>query len=236
MNKLSADGRALFNSGNHTYTLDGKTNLTSVTTFISRFKNKFDSDYHANRIAIREGKTKEIVLKEWKDKADLSCSVGTYIHSIVENYILTGEIKTNSSIATPKELIIIKFINDYFVTGRLIPVLTEHIAYNNLIAGQIDLICKNKVGDFFILDFKTNKSIDEYSYGKLMLPPFNYLNDANFYHYSLQLSIYRELLLQMKTHRISDCFLVHIQDDGYKFIKCDNIEVSKAIDNHIHLL
>jgi hypothetical protein len=93
MNKYSSDNRVCFDLNTHTYTLDGGKKLTSVTSLISNFKNKFDSDYHAERIAKRDGKTKEVVLKEWKDKSDLSCEVGTYIHGIIEKYILSGELE-----------------------------------------------------------------------------------------------------------------------------------------------
>ncbi|MBK8660973.1 MAG: hypothetical protein IPN18_03865 [Ignavibacteriales bacterium] len=51
-------------------------------------------------------------------------------------------------------------------------------------------------GKYDIYDWKTNKSIDEYGYGgkRGTRPPTYDLPDCNFYHYSLQLSLYKYLL------------------------------------------
>ncbi len=218
MKKYSTDGRVCFDHSNHTYTLDGKKKLTSVTSLISKFKNKFDSDYHAERIALREGKTKEEILTQWKEKADLSCLIGTRIHSVIENYILTGNIMLSG--LHEKEQVAEQFINDFFESKRLIPVFVEHIVYNDVIAGQIDLICKDSDNNHYIVDFKTNSSIDKYSYGKKLNGVLCSYNDSSYYHYSLQLSIYRELLTELE---IKDIYIVHIKDNKYEFIKGENI-------------
>ena len=155
---------------------------------------------------------------EWKEKSDKSCEVGTLVHSIIENYILTGNIETYG--IDNRELVAVEFIESIFKTNRLIPIETEYIVYNDKIAGQIDLICKDNEGNYYIIDFKTNSEITKYSYYKKMIFPLDDFNDSNFYHYSLQLCIYKELL---KEYSIKDLFIVHIKDNGYEFIKCENI-------------
>ena len=94
MKKYSKDKCVVFDTEYHTYTLDDKVKLKSVTKIISKFKNAFDSDFFAEKVAKRDKKTKEQVLFEWKEKSDKSCEVGTLVHSIIENYILTGNIET----------------------------------------------------------------------------------------------------------------------------------------------
>jgi ATP-dependent exoDNAse (exonuclease V) beta subunit len=237
--KYSNDNSVVFNDKNHTYFLGSK-QLTSVTTFINQFKNKFDSDYHSKRIAEKQGVTQEEILKLWSDKAKKSSEIGTAIHKIFEDYIdgkfsvISNEIEIDFMELEPDYLIdfyhksksAIQFIKDFFVTDRLIPIYTEHIVYNENLAGQVDLICKDKKDNWYILDFKTNEKIETFSYNKKMLGIFNEINDCNFYHYSLQLSIYKKMFKEP----IKGLYIVHIKSDGYEFIECVDIFHNYNID------
>jgi len=231
--KYSNDKGVVFDSESHTY-IKGKNKLVSVTTFISNFKNKFDSDFYSKKIALRENKTQEEVLSEWSEKAKKSCDIGTAIHKIFEDYtnnnysMIQGNLSFDFMELEPnylqefnvKKEVALKFINDFFITKRLIPIYSELIVYNEFLAGQIDLICKDKKDNYYILDFKTNDKIEKYSYNKKMLLMFNEINDSNFYHYSLQLSIYKRMFTENKINKI---FLVHIKTDDYEFIECEDI-------------
>jgi hypothetical protein len=218
--KYSKDGIVEFNPKYHTYTnlVTGK-RLTSVTTFLKNFENVFDSDFFSKKIAKKRGITQEQVLKEWKDKADLSCKVGTDCHYMVEHFILHGEILTPKN---PKEEIIVKYINDFLVTKRVIPIETEYIVYNDYLAGQVDFIAESD--GIFIKDFKTNEKIETYSYGKYMLNEFSMFPDSNFYKYSLQLDIYEKLIKEP----IKGKFIIHIKENEYLFYKCE--EMLKNVD------
>ena len=175
--KYSLDKRVSFNSKTHSYFLNKK-RLISVTTLLSKFKNKFDSDYWSEIIAKRENTTKEKILIKWKLKAFKSTEIGTGIHKIFEDYtnnnftFINGKLNFEYYFIEPsfiidfnkKRLIAIKFIEDFFITKRIIPIYTEYIYYNEKIAGQIDMICKDSNNNFYILDFKTNEKIDFESY------------------------------------------------------------------------
>ena len=231
--KFSNDKSVVFDSESHTYTKNKK-KLISVTTFIHKYKNEFDSDFFSKKIALREGKTQKEILDLWSAKAKKSCDIGTAIHKIFEDYIngdyavLNGEIQIEF-LELPieyylefhlKAKVAIQFIKDFFVTNRLIPVYTEHIVYNDFLAGQIDLICKDQKNNFYILDFKTNDKIEKYSYNKKMLKEFNFLNDSNYYHYSLQLSIYKNMF---KESNIFKLYIIHIKQNEYEIIECEDI-------------
>jgi hypothetical protein len=217
--KYSKDGKVCFNPENHTYFIGDK-QLTSVTTYLSQFKNKFDSELIATKYAKKNGLNKLDVLKEWKDKAELSAKNGTICHSIFENYILNDVIELPG--IAPKEKVAKKFINDYFERGLLIPVETEMIVYDENLAGQIDCIAKNKSGEYFILDWKTNNKIDKTNYNKFMLGDYDIYPDANYYHYSLQLSLYRKMC---KEYDIKNCFIIHLDIDNYEVIECIKIKI-----------
>jgi ATP-dependent exoDNAse (exonuclease V) beta subunit len=233
MKKYSSDKRVCFESETHSYFL-GEKKLESVTTLLSRFKNKFDSDFYSKKIAKRDNKTQQEVLNEWKEKANKSCDIGTAIHKIFEDYFynkysfINSEFSIELSEVKPeyyieffnKSLIAVKFIKDFFITKRLIPVASEYIVYNDFIAGQIDMVCKDSKDNFYIIDFKTNSKIDKNSYGKSMKDFFKIYQDSTYYHYCIQLSIYKELLKKYKINRI---FLIHITEENYEFIECENV-------------
>ena len=230
--KYSNDKSVVFNSEDHTYFKKDK-KLTSVTNFISKFKNEFDSDYWSKKIALRNNKTQENVLKEWKDKSNKSCEIGTAIHKIFEDYANNKYSIINDQLQfdfldlpidykiefLEKSKIAIKFINDFFLTNRLIPIHTEFIVYDDFLAGQIDMICKDKKDNYYIIDFKTNEKIEINSYGKKLKGIFIDVDDSSFYHYSLQLSIYKKMFKK----EIKEIYLIHITNKNYKIIQCIDI-------------
>jgi ATP-dependent exoDNAse (exonuclease V) beta subunit len=231
--KYSNDKRVRFDNETHSYFLNDK-RLISVTTLLSNFKNKFDSDFYSKKIALKEGKTQDEILLLWKEKAKKSCDIGTAIHKIFEDYkynnysILNNQLMFETSEIDveylpdyyTKHKVALSFINDFFETKRLIPIESEMIVYNELIAGQIDMICKDVKNNFYILDFKTNSTIDKYSYNKKMIGFFSELNDSNYYHYCIQLSVYKKLL---KEYKINKIYIIHILENNYKIIECEDV-------------
>lgn len=220
--KYSNDGLVSFDEQTHTY-WKGDNRLTSVTSFIGKYKNKFDSDYHSKRIAEKRGVSQEEVLKEWKDKADKSTTMGTFIHKIFEDFTMSLPYKNSGTY--PKEAIAISIIEDLFLSGRLTPIGCEMIVYNNYLAGQIDNVSKDKEDNLYILDWKTNSEISRNNYGKYMLDELSAIPDCAFYHYSLQLSIYKKL-----HGSINRCYIIHIKDEEYEIMPiedvCERIDLS----------
>ncbi|MCZ2397103.1 MAG: PD-(D/E)XK nuclease-like domain-containing protein [Chitinophagales bacterium] len=218
MIKHSKDGRVAFCPNTHTYTLDGERRLTGVTTLISQFVEPFDSFTQAVRYAEKYGLNAQEVMEEWDKKGKDSRDDGTLVHEILETFILKGIIINNGA---KKSHGAIKFIKDLFLTKRLIPVEAEYIVYNDFYASMIDCIVKDKDGNHYILDWKTNKEIKTSSFqGKKMLEPLNDLYDCNYYHYSLQVAIYKELC---KEFTFKNCYIVHINETDYRFIKAKPI-------------
>ena len=219
--KFSKDGKCMFNPDNNSYHVGNK-KLIGVTTFISKYKNKFDADAVAEKFAKKNGLDKNELLKKWKLEGEQSCINGSAVHNIFERYILNREILVTGKYE--KEKVAVKFIKEIFSTKRLIPVDAEIVVYNEElnVASMIDCIAKNEKDNYFILDWKTNKTIETNGYRKNMLPPFNKLPDANFYHYSLQLSLYKKMYTE---HLISGIYIVHIDSNSYKIIKAEEIEI-----------
>lgn len=235
--KHSIDKRVVFNPKDHSY-FNGKKKLTSVTTFLSKFKNEFDIEYFSKKIAKREGVTQQEIKDRWEEKALKSRTIGTAIHKIFEDYtnkeysVIQGGLSFNDSLENPdylidylsKKEVSLKFINNFFQTNRLKPIHSEFIVYNNKLSGQIDMICSDDKCNHYIIDFKTNDKIETYHYGKFYKDDLNFLPESTYNSYSLQLSIYKNML---KDYDIKALFLVHIKNDGYRFIECEDI-----IKNH----
>ena len=220
MVKYSKDGKVIFDPEKHTYLLGNKY-LKGVTSFISEYKNKFDSDKIAEAYAKKYGRVKEEVLAEWEAKAKYSCDQGTAVHNIFEDWINKKTISPSG--IYPKEKIASKFIKDIFLTGRLEPVESEYIVYNEVLASQIDLIARNKAGDHFIFDWKTNDKISKTSFNdQRMLPPFSDYPDCSFYHYSLQVTLYEKLCID---YDIKGSYIVHIGSEDYSILKAEKINL-----------
>lgn len=213
--KYSKDGRVKFDNNTHTYWL-GEKKLKGVTSWIAQYKNKFDSDYWAQKAADKEGVSKEVILQRWKEKSDTSIVNGHAVHTVFEDFISLGAVQTSEQF--PKTLIAAKFIREYFQTGRLIPIACEYIIYDEEqgLASMIDCVVKNRIDEYFIIDWKTNETISRDPYGKYMLRPFNLLPDCAYYHYSLQVAKYKQIC---KDFPIKECFIVHIGKNDYEIIK-----------------
>jgi hypothetical protein len=230
--KYSQDKNVTFDKESHVYFKKDK-KLLSVTSLIAKYKNEFDSDFWSKKIALKENKTQKEILQIWSDKAKKSCEIGTAIHKIFEDYIENKYSILNENLLfdfleldenciqdfNRKKRTSLKFINDFFKSKRLNPIFSEYIVYNDLIAGQIDCICENKKGELFIIDFKTNEKIEINNYGKYLKGILNKIPDSTFYHYSLQLSIYKKLFKK----KIKGMYLIHIKNNSYDFIECKDV-------------
>ena len=217
MIKYSKNKKVKFNEDDHSYFLGDK-KLESVTSYVSRFKNIFDTDSIAEKYAKKNKLNKDTVIEQWNIKRELSAKKGTAIHKIFEHYILTNVVKLSNQYE--EENIANKFIDDYFKSKKLIPLETELIVYNKELAGQVDCIAKDNKDNIYILDWKTNQKIDTESYqNKKMLGMYSHLPDCNFYHYSLQLSLYKKMI----DCKIINCYIVHITEKDYKIIKTINL-------------
>lgn len=163
--------------------------LISPTTIIKEYSHPFDPDGAIlKRCAAREGITPEELNARWKKLGDDSRVRGHSIHFSFEHYIKTKEVLDDDN-----KDIIIDFQEKVPVEGDLHPEIVLY-DFDYGIAGRTDLIeiwWDNVVN---LYDFKTNKKINTFSYGKKMFPPLDQTWDASFYHYELQLSLYALML------------------------------------------
>ena len=195
-----------FDADSHSYKVAGKT-AKSVTETLKGLVKAFDSVYWAEKKALDLGITPDEILKKWEITAKTSKVKGTLVHSYIES------IFKSNAFSYPEDFILNEFgfdpvqnaFNtilpqvDKFITDineKMYAVATEFIIgdVDALVCGTIDQIFYNKKsGKLEIWDWKTNKEIKTIS-RYYHLAPISHIPDTELDHYSLQLSMYKEIL------------------------------------------
>jgi hypothetical protein len=218
----------IFNAEEHSYkSIDGSEgiNWTSVTTLISSLKKPFDAKAVAARVSKNKrskwyGIEPKIIEQIWQNESDRAIGLGTYYHNQREADLcslasIEREGVTVPVISPSGEHDGIRFAPSQKLDPGVYP---EHMVYlkSTGICGQSDLV-EVVNGKVNIIDYKTNKEIKTEAFTnwegitEKMLDPINHLDDCNFNHYALQLSIYMYIILKhnpkLKPGRI---FIHHI--------------------------
>lgn len=225
----------IFNERYHKYTYKG-VQYISVTTLLNKFKRPFDSDFWSKKKADERGVTQDVILKEWKESNNHSKSLGTNVHEYIE-YFFNKEWHD-----LPPDMEQVNRINKFNKIYReklylLEPLLFEKKIFSKKykIAGTIDALFtyKNKL---YIFDWKTNKELNtddspKGHYGK-MLAPFNDYYDNQHNEYSIQLSLYAEILKEWDID-VAGCYLCYLppNDEEGVVLKCKNMR--KQISDYL---
>lgn len=227
----------IYTDSSHEYVL-GKKKLISGTKFIKLFTPEFDSEAQAEKYALKHGIEKEDVLSLWADKRDASTIKGTHVHSYAEyrymnkryepdfNNALTRFFEyANVSVIEPYEKCI-KYFDKFYEDSKksLIPIRSEVVVFDRelMISGMLDQIFWNeKMQEYQIWDWKTNKKINRYSiFKQRMLAPIAHLHDCELNKYSLQLSLYKYIIEKNTNIKLGNSYLVHLTEhkDAYEVI------------------
>ena len=210
-----------FDEGPHIYTVHGEQGYTSVTTFVHHQFSSFDSASILDKIMSSRkmndpkykyyGKTREEILKEWDTNRDQAAAAGTNMHYDIECYF-NGMDVSNSSIEYEYFQ---HFVRDF---PELKPYRTEWMVYfeEYRLSGSIDMVFENPDGTIQIYDWKRCRSIERESFGGATstTPCISHMPDSNFWHYSLQLNIYKYILEKKYGKVVTDLYLVCLHPDN----------------------
>jgi hypothetical protein len=201
----------VFKASDHSYTSNDGNDIkwVSVTKLVSNFKEPFDAEAVAAKVSKNKkskwyGLTAKEVQAAWKEESDRALELGTFYHNQREaDLCALASIEKEGvplPVFAPIEKNGVKEAPDQKLTPGIYP---EHMVYLKSagICGQSDLV--EVIGDHVnIIDYKSNKKIETESFvnwegiSKKMLFPVNHLDDCNYYHYALQLSIYMYIILK----------------------------------------
>ena len=194
-----------FTEEDHCYEVQGGVNdgleLTSVTHFIHNFFPVFEKEAIAKRKAQKEGRHWQDLISEWEATAAEACTLGTRVHENCEHQFLDRYDQLNvARHEKEKALMASAYLFTEDKKKRFEFVESEKVVFSTRfeLAGTIDLIMKDpNTGIYWILDWKTNREIKYEGFrGERGFFPVNHLQHCNFNHYSLQLSLYEQILLE----------------------------------------
>jgi hypothetical protein len=171
---------------------------------------------------------------EMKEGGDLNGSTGSNTVSYTHQDLLSiyeYEIKNNIIKADDKGdewNYFLKYLKD---TYWYKPYRTEWKIYHEelKIAGSIDMVYENSDGTLSIYDWKRAKEIQKYNiYKKYSVGEcLKNVPDTNFYHYSLQLNLYKYILETKYNKKIKDLYLVRLHPNNknktYDLIECKDM-------------
>lgn len=203
----------VFHPDNHLYESIDKTEAIdwiSVTTLVSFFKQPFDSKKIAEKVSKNKkskwyGMTPDSIINTWNSESKRATDLGTWYHNQRENDLLECKSLNRHGVnlgvfAPVVDEHGVKTASSQKLDDGIYP---EHLIYMKSagICGQSDLV-EIANGHVHILDYKTNKEIKTSSFvnweglSQKMNQPLSHLDDCNYFHYALQLSIYMYMIIK----------------------------------------
>ena len=238
LNKHERDKTIVFYKIPHEYKVNGTKMRKSVTRLVHDCFPEFNQDkvskicfdkYFNNKNSEYYQMSREQIIKKWEDNKNIACEAGTFLHETIELYYNECKVINN----TPEYKHFENFCNDH---KHLLAYRTEWEIYyeEKSVAGSVDMVFKNPDGSFSIYDWKRSKKIEKSNIFETGIGDFDHLPHCNFWHYSLQLNIYKYILELKYNIMINDLYLVimHPNNPNYIKLKCPNLheEVQLLMD------
>ena len=223
-NKHPRDDRIHFIEETHKYLVDGSSDgIISVTTLIHEHFPKFDAmkvlKMMRNKSEKYPGMTDLEIKQSWEENGKKASGNGTKMHKMIENYY--NGIENNEEDCKSKEFTyFLKYDEEVRKKKNMIPYRTEWSIFDGDLdlAGQLDMLYKKEDGTYGLYDWKRVKEIKTDNSYEKGLGRLKHLPHCNYYHYSLQLNVYKRILEKRYDLKISEMVLVvlHPDNDSYK--------------------
>lgn len=211
------DDKIHFQEEGHIYTVNGEVGTyKSATTYIHEHFTPFNSKQVLQRILKSKkmedptykyyGKTEAEILHMWSQTS----VDGTALHYDIECY-MNGVPRPNTSIEYQYFL---NFVRDY---PDLKPYRTEWCVWHEdvRISGSIDMVFENPDGTLQIYDWKRTGDLAKNQKTPTSINPcIGHVPDCKFWHYALQLNLYRRILQEKYGKTVTQLALVRIHPDN----------------------
>lgn len=231
------DKSIVFDEPTHVYTVNGTSKgWISCTKFLHDFFPHFDPDAVIAKMMSSPkwpqnkyfGMTAEEIKKLWNDNGAAASGAGTAMHLAIEQFLHGHPEVIDPPVLDSVEW---KYFKQFWadVSGDLVPYRSEWEVWAEeyKLAGSIDMIFYRKsTGDYVIYDWKRSKEIKKTNDWGTGFGPVAHLPDCNYWHYTLQLNVYRWFLETYYGLRISDMYLVimHPDNDTYKRFRLNRLD------------
>lgn len=229
-NKHERDNAIKFFKEPHEYHVNGVKMNKSVTRLVHDCFPEFNKEKISKTIVNNQfhkedsqyyQMTQNDILEKWENNKNEACEAGTFLHESIEFFY--NDIQFTN--LTKEYTYFVNFQKDH---SALKAYRTEWEIYyeEKSIAGSVDMIFQNQDGSFSIYDWKRSKKIEKSNRFEFGLNIFDHLPNSNFWHYSLQLNIYKYILELKYNFPIKDMFLVvmHPNNSNYIKLECPNLQ------------
>ncbi len=241
INTHERDAHITFDEEPHIYTIDGNSDNTSVTTFVHSHFSKFDSDKIITKMMSSSkwkknkyyGKTRQQIKDEWKQNGQEAARAGTKLHHDIECFY-NNIPHENTSIEYNH---FIEFTKTY---PKLIPYRTEWMIWHEdlQLAGSIDMVFVNSDRNTYeIYDWKRSKEIKKttpwITFSKTSC--IEHIPDTNYWHYCLQLNVYKAILEAKYGLTIAGMYLVRLYPTENSFQRLKVVDLQEEVQELFNL-
>ena len=218
-NQHKKDKHISFKEEGHQYIVDGDKTFTSTTTWLHQHFKPFDSGaIIKNMMASKNwpnskyyGMKVNEIKQGWDTNGKLASEAGTKMHSDIEDYYNDIPV-VNESI---EYSYFKKFIEDH---THLTPYRSEWCVWDKdlKLCGSIDMVYKNPDGTLRIYDWKRSKEIKKSNNwgNRGLVDCIQHIHDSNYWHYALQLNVYKALLERTYGFCITELAIVVMHPDN----------------------
>lgn len=237
VNRHPRDACIVFDEPTHVYTVNGSSKgVCSITQFLHHFFPKFDADAIIKKMMASKkwpeskwyGMTPKAIKDAWNANGKEASEAGTAMHLSVE-MAMNGA--WDEIPASAKDTVEWRYFMKYWDKYKetLEPYRTEWEVWDEelKLAGSIDMVYRRKSdGTLCIYDWKRAKEMKYENNFDSGFGPASHLPDTNYWHYTLQLNMYRWILERRYGVTISEMALIvlHPNNGSYKRILLNRLE------------
>ena len=170
------------------------------------------------------GMTAEQIKKQWTDSGTEASEAGTRMHLDIEHYNNAepvGNLAGDEWLANPGSEwdYFLEYERKHRIKKGFVPFRTEWLVFKEDIklAGSIDMLYMKPDGTLAIYDWKRAKDMKMTNSFQSGRAPLDHLPDTNYWHYSLQLNIYRRIIEEFYGYKVSEMALVVLHPNNTNF-------------------
>lgn len=257
VNAHERDSRIKFREEGHQYWIDGVSGeYVSTTTLIHHSFAPFNSDEVIAKMmkgrnwatSPYNGMSVEEIKAAWEANRDEAARLGTEMHYFIEvfnnrpDWNDEARLHEMLDLGRRELLLFSHFMREVVYPRGWIPYRCEWTVFHETykICGSIDMLYRDGDGEYIMVDWKRSKEVKTSNWFQKGLGVVSHLDDCNFNHYSLQLSIYKRILAERYGVNVRQLFLVilHPKQDEYIMLEVTplDVEVEEIFQHRKRLL
>jgi ATP-dependent exoDNAse (exonuclease V) beta subunit len=236
INHHTRDDHISFDEPTHKYYVNGSCQGNiSCTGFVHEFFGHFDAKAIITKMrkgpkwatSKYYGKTDKEIMDEWSANGKVASEAGTAMHLAIEQFLHGSAQEIKPEILETMEW---KYFEKFWKDcgDDLEPFRSEWEVFTDSVdkalskkerriklCGSIDMVFRRKSdGKFVIYDWKRSKEIKSENPFGSGLAPLEHLPDTNYWHYTMQLNVYKWILEQYYGLEVADLYLVILHPDN----------------------